>query len=969
MPRPFSILLVCLCAAGPALLTGWYPEGPAAPDLEFAPFRIASGETFVLPADLEIALWAETPLLYNPTNIDVDAKGRVWVTEGVNYRDFNNDDGHIRHHPGDRVVILEDRDADGRADTSITFVQDEDLRSPLGIAKIGDRVVVSDSPAMYVYTDRADTAAAKDTFLAGFGGYDHDHGLHSLTAGPDGLWYFNTGNAGPHIVTDRGGWTLRSGSMYTGGTPYNTQNEPGLVSDDGRVWVGGLALRVRPDGTGLEVLAHNFRNAYELAVDSYGDMWQNDNDDEVMGCRTTWVMEGGNLGYFSADGSRRWQADRRPGQSTFAAHWHQDDPGVIPAGDHTGAGAPSGIVVYEGDALGAKYRGMLLSADAGRNVIYAYWPVPDGAGFRLDRVDLITPVAEPTDDYVWNEMPRDTAKWFRPSDVAVGPDGAIYIADWYDPVVGGHQMQDRSGYGRIYRITPKDRNLSMRAPDLETTAGQIDALLSPAPNVRVLGFDALTSRGSAIADDVAALLSAENPYHRARGLWVLSRLGAEGTAVVREHLGAEDPRLRMVAFRALRQATGEEEWLEAAARLARDPSPAVRREVAIALRDVPFERSGPLLHSIAEGYDGSDQWYLEAFGIGSTGKENDVFAMLSEALNPGEPPLWDERFAGLAWRLHPATAIAPFERRAGAPNVSPPERRRAVVALAFIDDRSAAQAMANLTRSELPDVAEQAAWWMQHRTMNDWHEYDIDGWVHVAAEARNEPLQELLAKMAVLLDSDVRIDRRIAAAHELARTIEGGRMLLDLVRRGVLPYQVRESIGAEMFNNPDLAVRSLASRYFPHPGGDAAYETEKIAAIDADADRGRGVFYASCASCHRAGAVGDGFGPDLTSIGKKFDRSALVDAIVHPDASIAFGYESSLLRLRDGRVIIGQVMSSGKLIDVRDADSRRHVVEHSEVESMRRLDISPMPEPHQLGLSEQDVADVAAFLSTVLPDR
>ena len=65
----------------------------------------------------------------------------------------------------------------------------------------------------------------KKKFAYGFGGKDHDHSLHAVYAGPDGNWYFNTGNAGPHIVKDKSGWTLRSGSIYTGGSPYNNNNE------------------------------------------------------------------------------------------------------------------------------------------------------------------------------------------------------------------------------------------------------------------------------------------------------------------------------------------------------------------------------------------------------------------------------------------------------------------------------------------------------------------------------------------------------------------------------------------------------------------------------------------------------------------------------------------------------------------------------------------------------------------------
>ena len=143
-------------------------------------------------------------------------------------------------------------------------MQDKDLVAPLGIAVMGNRILVSCSPHLLLYTDvdnnsRFDPEVdTKEKFLTGFGGVDHDQSLHSVLAGPDGWWYFNAGNAGPHIVTDKSGWTLRAGSNYTGGTPHNKSNTPGLKSDDGRVYVGGLAMRIRPDGTGLAVCAHNY---------------------------------------------------------------------------------------------------------------------------------------------------------------------------------------------------------------------------------------------------------------------------------------------------------------------------------------------------------------------------------------------------------------------------------------------------------------------------------------------------------------------------------------------------------------------------------------------------------------------------------------------------------------------------------------------------------------------------------------
>ena len=150
----------------------------------------------------------------NPTNIDIDAQGRIWVTEGVNYRRHKDRDAK-----GDRVVVLEDTDHDGRADSSSVFVQEPTLVAPLGIAVLDNKVIVSNAPDLIVYTDvnrdrKFDPAVDKrEVLLSGFDGRNHDHALHSVTFGPDGRWYFSNGNAGANF-TDRGGRTFRIGSAY-----------------------------------------------------------------------------------------------------------------------------------------------------------------------------------------------------------------------------------------------------------------------------------------------------------------------------------------------------------------------------------------------------------------------------------------------------------------------------------------------------------------------------------------------------------------------------------------------------------------------------------------------------------------------------------------------------------------------------------------------------------------------------------
>jgi putative membrane-bound dehydrogenase-like protein len=930
----------------------------------------AGGDRFSLPGDLEITLWAESPQFFNPTNIDVDIKGRVWVAEAVNYRSFNTaKDGPLSHAAGDRILILSDTDRDGRADAVKVFVQDPDLRAPLGLAVIGNRVVVSASPHLIVYTDEDgdDLPDKKELLLTGFGGLDHDHGLHALVAGPDGRWYFNTGNAGPHVVTDRSGWTLRAGSLYTGGTPYNRKNQGKMVSEDGRVWTGGLGLRMEPDGTRLTVMAHNFRNSYEIAVDSFGDLWQNDNDDQVMTCRTTWVMEGANAGYFSADGTRFWQADRRPGQDTFSAHWHQDDPGVVPAGDNSGAGAPAGVVRYESDLLGSAYRGMLLSADAGRNLVFGYRAESAGAGFRLERTELVSSLPAPDPNYIWDRVDAsDRRKWFRPSDVAVGADGALYVADWYDPVVGGHQMRDRRGHGRIYRIAPKGRALTTPAIDLGTTAGQVQALLSPAVNVRNSGFQRLRAQGERALPAVKGVLADLNPFHRARAVWLLASLGPAGIREVERLTTDIDPQTRIAAFRALRQV--KPSVLPDARRLARDSSPAVRREAALAVAGLPFDQSKDVLIELAGRHDG-DRWYLEALGTGARGHEEALYHALMPALGHSDPLLWSERFAEIAWRLHPPAAVAAFKIRAASDTLSAAARQQAVVALGFIDDAAAAQAMADLTASPSRDVAAQATWWMTFRMTNDWRSYGVEGWLPDVPEATPATLGEMAAHQAIALDEAAPIDRRIDAALAMATDVIGGRMLLQLAAGNQLPYQLREAAGSAIFANPDRSVRAVASGYFQRPGGSAAngVGVNDVAARKGNRERGEARFAGACATCHRAGPSGADIGPELTEIRRKFDLLDLVDAIVRPNGTIAFGFGTELFVTSSGQTHLGVLQADGDVITVRDGYGRRVSFPREQLARRVPLSSSLMPDPLALALTAQDVADIAAFLMSPKP--
>ncbi|HEX6639161.1 MAG TPA: PVC-type heme-binding CxxCH protein, partial [Steroidobacteraceae bacterium] len=858
-------------------------------------------DIFTVPKDLEVTLWAKSPMLRNPTNIDIDAAGRIWVTEGVNYR------RHATRDPkGDRVVILEDADHDGRADKSTVFVQEPTLVAPLGMSVIDNQVIVSNAPDLIVYTDvnrdlRFDPAVdRREVLLTGFDGRNHDHALHSVTVGPDGRWYFSQGNAGA-FFTDRSGRTFRVGSAYNpvpdGGAQPVFGNPPltyaGARSDDGHVYVGGFAARMNPDGTDVQIIGFNFRNSYEHAVTSLGDVFQNDNDDPPA-CRTTWLMEYGNTGWFSRDGKRYWQADRRPGQSIPVAEWRQEDPGVIPAGDVYGGGAPTGIVFNEGDGLGRKYRGLLLSAEAARNTIFGYYPKSVGAGYSLQRFDFLTSntaQAFAGTDFKGGKVNSEIQTFFRPSDVAVGPDGAIYVADWFDPRVGGHDDKDDTTSGAIYRIAPKGFKSVVPAFDITTLEGQVTALRSPAVNVRAVGARALAARGAGALPAVEKLLADENPFIRARAAWLLARLGPEGQVRAGKLLGQPDEGLRIAAYRALRQAGAN---LPLAGMLVRDESVAIRREVALSLRDVPFEQSGHLLVELAKGYDGRDRSYLEAWGIGATGKEAALYEALARTQKERDATKWHTSYSDLVWRLTPAAAVNAFAQRAQAGSLPSSERTKAVTALGFIPTTEAANALLDIAEKGERDLrSNPALWWLLN--------YKDSRWVAAGVDA-------------------------------------------ELKRRG-------------LFDPDKVEINAVEVPEPPAPTLDVA----AIAKLRGNAKNGA-TAGAACLMCHRVGGKGTDYAPDLSGFASRQTRDVVITAIVKPSNDIAHGYEGTEVTLTDGRKIHGMVLSGGNPLIVQSTGGVTQMIPAALVKERKRLGRSLMLSAEQLGLTAQQVANIVAWL-------
>ena len=702
-------------------------------------------------------------------------------------------------------------------------------------------------------------------------------------------------------------------------------------------------------------------------------------------------------------------------------HWHLNDPGVVPNLLQTGAGSPTGILIYEGDLLPERFRGQIIHADAGPNVVRSYAVAASGAGYTATINNIVQGLHD---------------NWFRPSDVCVAPDGSLFIADWYDPGVGGHQVGDLTR-GRIFRVTTEGHEkYIIPALDLSSPEGAVKALQSPNLSTRYLAWEKLHGWGEKAIPALEQLFHSDNARFRARALWLLSRIPSKANSYIANGLKDKDENIRITAIRAALEIHAD--TIAMVKDLINDSSAAVRREAVLALRHNSSADAAALWASFASHYDGKDRWYLEALGIAADKRWDQDFAAYLKLINNhwDNPPGRD-----IIWRSRTDAALPMLAKIITNPANDPKQHlkffrafdfhqgiEKQKILLSLLDGHHPQQPQVDALVLVLLDPAKTPMTVSVKEAINQalkavqgtWDYVNIVSRYHlkdkgpellaIAQRGGNEDLQSnalqtlldaggsklvetaitsqdaqaisLIGTLGlveekknkeilqvILLDKKYSLELRLDALKAMGMDWSGEDRLLQLAKSKKLPGDLRDSASLILANAERDSIRKQAALYLPLENIANGYTIEPISrllGLSGNANAGSKVFANFCTSCHQVNNVGISFGPNLSEIGSKLSMEALYTAILEPSAGISFGFEGYIFKLKNGTQVLGYIASqTEEEITVKMIGGQSLLLKKSEIATKSDYGKSLMTERLPQAMGQQKLVDLVAYLATL----
>ncbi len=437
----------------------------------------------------------------------------------------------------DRISILEDTDGDGKADKIQVFA--DSLNIPIGITPVIDGAIAYSIPYVYHLIDKDgdDRVDERKILLRGFE-YKDTHGMiNNFFRGLDG-W----------IHADHG---FSNVSRVVG-----TDNKDPLVMQSGNTF------RFHPDGSGVEFTTTGRVNPFGYAMDEYGYMYSVD-------CHSSPIYQlirGADYPHFG----------KQPTGIGFGPYMMRHEYGST---------ALAGLEYYTGNQFPEAYRQNFYLGDVVKCRVYR----------SSIKMNGTTPVPTWEPDFIVSEDP-----WFRPVDVKLGPDGALYIADFYNSIIGhyevplDHPARDKRR-GRIWRITYEGSQERHKATNWtsEDLPGLIRGLNEPSLTVRMMVADQIVDRfGPDAVDEVKSLVQAKDVTDESfvHGMWILFRLDALEKTLLEKGLNHPAEEVRVHMLRILFEiAEPDQKTLALARSMIADKNPHIVRATAMLMARHPTE--------------------------------------------------------------------------------------------------------------------------------------------------------------------------------------------------------------------------------------------------------------------------------------------------------------------------------------------------------------------------------------------
>lgn len=937
-----------------------------------------------VPPGFRVELVAAEPEVIDPVAMTFDESGRIYAVE---MRDYPMGDG-----PAGRVRMMEDKDGDGRYESSTVFA--DNLKLPNGVMRWRKGILVTSTPDIIYLedTDGDGKADIRKVMLTGFASQNPQLRLNGPQYGYDNWVYV--------AYTRRYASRRYAKEFGDIGGPLHFVDRPDAKPLDSH----SRDIRFHPDRGRIEALAGY--SQFGWGFNEVGDRFVVWNSDHVR--------------HVPVDAAT---VDRNPYQ-TIANPWesvsdHKAQSTVYPITENpqhihdsqVGQFTSScGFSIYTGANLPADFQNCSFTCEPVHNLVHRDILKPKGGTYVASRA------------YEKSEFLAGTDSWFRPVFTMTGPDGALYVVDLYRPSVEHPEfvppelLKDldfttKPNRGRIWRVvheSPAKRAKPTldKASDAELVKSLADPNLWWRSNAQRLLVDRKSTGAAAEIEKMAA--DGATPYGRMHALWTLDGLGLLKSDRIAAAMSDSAPVVRRHAIR-LTATRPEDKTLRAkVVSLADDKSPQVRYEAAMFIAGFPEAEAFPHLKKIVL-QDPADSW-LQTVALSSArerplawfqtaisqpepnasfaeraamltanrGNDSDIAAMLSaikgkaawnakalEGISQGlassrartQPhPLTAQAIAAVlasargpegefALRIaaaigaKPQALIASSMKVADDANAAPAERAHAAGIIGLGGASPLGKFLAPTYPAEVRVAAVKSAARSQGEETT---KIFLDNWRSFSGPMREAGLPALLRSPKSIL------------------------ALFDAMEANRVPmWAVDAGRARALQGHQDKAVSERAKKLFESANADRKKVLDQYmtaAHKSGDAAKGKAVFERVCAECHELEGKGHAVGPDLRGVTKRY-KEVLLANILLPSENVEPGYEEYVVETKDGRSLTGILArDTPSSIVLRRAKGEEDTVPRSEIKELRSAGTSSMPDGLEKDITVDQMADLIAYI-------